>query len=211
MQASLPGGCVEAPEISANSAGAALTLLLGGLSVLRRFLAPNQSCGKLAYLFGEEPGRRIWPIYTLTHEELVADPLGQLSCLYTWLGVDPSFRPARIGIPDNVLPSAIEQVRDPGLLDRVRHSAMFRRVAPLLPPPLRKLGAALVATHRVKPAEVDTSAVRAFLRAECQQQIAELSRLLQREFPEWKSVYAAEPGAPAVIDGGRRLRTVARG
>ncbi len=150
-------------------------------------------------------------IYTLTHEELVADPRGQLSRLYAWLGVDPSFRPARIGIPDNVLPSVIEQVRDPGLLDRVRHSAMFRRVAPLLPPPLRKLGAALVATHRVKPAEVDTSAVRAFLRAECQQQIAELSRLLQREFPEWKSAYAAEPGARAVIDGGRRLRRVARG
>jgi hypothetical protein len=150
-------------------------------------------------------------IYTLTYEELVVDPPGQLGRLYAWLGVDPLFRPARIGIPANEMPSVIEQVNNPGLLDRVRRSAMFRHVAPLVPPPLRKLGSLLVSTHRVKPSEVDTSAVRAFLRAECQPQIAELSRLLQREFPEWKSVYAAEPDAPEVIDDGRLLQRVAPG
>lgn len=143
-------------------------------------------------------------IYTLTHEELVVDSPGQLSRLYAWLGVDPMFRPARIGIPENEMPSMIEQVSDPGLLDLVRRSAMFRHVAPFVPPPLRKLGSALVSTHRVKPTDVDTSAVRAFLRAECKPQVAELSRLLQREFPEWKSVYAAKPGAPGMIDVGRR-------
>jgi hypothetical protein len=150
-------------------------------------------------------------IFTLTHEELVADSPGQLSRLYAWLGVDPSFRPAQIGIPENEMPSMIEQVRDPGLLDRVRRSAMFRQVARLLPPSLRKLGAAMVATRRVNPAEVDTSDVRAFLRAECQQQIAELSLLLQREFPMWNSGFAAEPGAPAAIEGRRQLQRVARG
>jgi hypothetical protein len=150
-------------------------------------------------------------IYTLTHEELVADPLERLSCLYAWLGVDPSFRPARIGIPENEMPSVIEQVRDPGLLDRVRHSAMFRGVAPYLPLALRKLGAAMVPTHRVKPADVDTSEVRAFLRAECQPQIAELSLLLQRKFPMWTSGRAADRVAPPAIDGGRRPRSVARG
>jgi hypothetical protein len=150
-------------------------------------------------------------IFALTHEELIADAPGQLSCLYAWLGVDPSFRPERIGIPENEMPPVIEQVRDPGLLDRFRRSAMFRHVAPLLPPALRKLGAAMVATHRVKPAEVDTSAVRAFLRAECQPQIAELSRLLQREFPMWKSGFAVEYGAPAAIEGERGQQRAATG
>lgn len=125
-------------------------------------------------------------IYTLTHEELVADPHGQLSRLYAWLGVDSAFRPARLGIPQNQMPSVIDQVIDPSLLDLVRRSTIFRQVAPLVPPPLRSLGSALIATRPLKPSEVDTSAARAFLRAECQPQTAELSRLLKRSFPEWE-------------------------
>lgn len=136
-------------------------------------------------------------IYTLTYEELVADPALQLSCLYAWLGVDPSFRPTRIGIPDNVLPPVVQQVRSRGLLDLVRRSATFRRIAPLLPPALRRFAAARVATQPVVPAETDTAEVRAFLRCECQRQTEDLSRLLDREFPEWTSLQTAM-AAPAV-------------
>jgi hypothetical protein len=136
-------------------------------------------------------------IYTLTYEELLADPALQLSRLYAWLGIDPAFRPPRIGIPDNVLPPVVHQVRSPGLLDFVRRSGIFRPIAPLLPRALRRFAAAHIATRRVLPAEVDTAEVRALLGAECRRQTEELGRLLGREFPEWTSLQAT-PVATAV-------------
>lgn len=128
-------------------------------------------------------------IYLLTYEALLADPAGQLSRVYAWLGVDPSFRPACLGVPNNVLPEAVEQVRGLGWLHRFSQSALYRNVAPRVPRSLRRLGNRL-ALRRVRPAEVDASVVKAYLRPRLQLETEELSRLLGRGFPEWRTLYA---------------------
>jgi hypothetical protein len=130
-------------------------------------------------------------IYVLTREALGADPAGQLSRLYAWLGVDPAFRPPRLGVPNNVLPAVIDQVRGLGLLHRFRCSAAYRGIAPYIPRTLRRMGA-LMAARRVRPAEIETSAVESFLRPHHQRETEELGRLLNRTFPEWTTLYARD-------------------
>jgi hypothetical protein len=128
-------------------------------------------------------------LYILTFEELLADPLAQLMQLHAWLGVDSSFRPPSLGVPNNVLPEAIEQVRGFGLLDRLRRTPTYGRIHPLLPRRLRRLGARLAA-RPVRPAEVDTFEVSALLRPMQQRQTEELARLLGRSFLQWRTLYA---------------------
>jgi hypothetical protein len=130
-------------------------------------------------------------IYILTCEALLADPARQLSELYAWLGVDPSFRPAELGVPSNVLPEAVDQARGLGLLDRLSHSALYRYFKPCIPHSLRQVGKRL-ACRRVRPAGIDTSEVEAFLRPRQQVETEELSRLLGRGFPEWTTLYSHE-------------------
>jgi len=127
-------------------------------------------------------------VYTLTLEALLADPVVQLQRLYAWLGVDASFQPATLGVPDNVLPNVIEQVRGFGLLDRLRRTATYHRAWPWLPRWLCRLGAHLAA-RPVRPFDVDTSQVAELLRPLQQRQTEELSRLLGRSFPEWRTLY----------------------
>jgi hypothetical protein len=130
-------------------------------------------------------------IYTLTLEALLLDPAAQLGRLYRWLGVAPSFRPANLGVPNNGIPDIVEQARGLGLLERLRNTATYRCLAPRLPRPVRSFGCAL-ALRRVRPAEVDLSAVERFLRPQQQDQTAELARLLNRTFSEWQTLYARD-------------------
>jgi hypothetical protein len=85
-------------------------------------------------------------------------------------------------------------VRGLGVLDAVRRTAMYAALAPHLPRAVRILGAGLCA-RAVRPAEVPEAAVRDYLPLMQLTQIDELSRTLQRSFPEWRTVGAAAPGA----------------
>ena len=131
-------------------------------------------------------------VYVLTLEALLADPVHQLSQLYRWLEVDSSFQPDVKDTASNALPDIVEQRRGFGMLDRFRRTAVYRQVMPYLPRRVRRLGTRLAA-RPVRPAEVDTTDVRAFLRSLQQPQAAELSRLLNRSFPEWTTLYEQKP------------------
>jgi len=131
-------------------------------------------------------------IYALTYEGLVDDPAGELRKLYDWLGVDPTFRPEALGMPSNVSPQVIHQVRGYGLLQLFRRSELYGLVAPLIPDRQRTRFARM-ATREVRRTELDTSAVQRYLRPEQQRQADELSRLLGRGFPEWETLYGHEP------------------
>jgi len=126
-------------------------------------------------------------VYTLTLEELLADPAEQMRRIYAWLGVDPSFRLPDIGAK-NVTPDMVEHIRGLGYLNRLRRSLWYNKVEPHIPPAMRKLGSWL-AVRRVSPTEIDTSEVKSYLRPLQLRQTQELSLLLKRTFPEWTTLY----------------------
>jgi len=129
-------------------------------------------------------------IYTLTLESLVAQPREQYRALCSWLGIDPEFDPGLFGERLNETPEEIEQVRGLGILHRLRCSRMYGSIRPLVPKFLRKLGSRLAAKpFKLSRAVVDE--VERYLRLTQQKQTEELSDLLGRDFPEWKTLYGA--------------------
>lgn len=130
-------------------------------------------------------------VYTLTFEELVARPVATVQSIYAWLGVDAAFAPPEIGIPRNVTPDTVTQVR--GWVLALSRTALWRRIRPYRPEALRKLMASL-AVRRVCPADVSMSSVVDFLRPTQREQTRELSRLLNRGFPEWTTLGESDDG-----------------
>jgi Sulfotransferase family len=128
-------------------------------------------------------------IHVVTFEQLVADPGEQMRRMYAWLGVDASFQLPRFN-PSNVRPDELDQVSGFGLLDRLRRISWYPKVAPYLPRSARRIGSRL-AVRRVKPAEVAAVEVAKLLRPLQLRQTEALSRLLNRTFPEWTTLYSA--------------------
>ncbi|HYA65718.1 MAG TPA: sulfotransferase [Burkholderiaceae bacterium] len=127
-------------------------------------------------------------IYVLTYEALIADPIGQLSQVYRWLGVDPTVRPPKLEVPVNVMPEAIRMARGFGLLRNFATSTLYAKVFPWVPSLMRKLGSRLAFRH-VAPREVPTAQVEAYLRPIQLRQTEALSALLQRSFAEWTTLH----------------------
>jgi Sulfotransferase family len=149
-------------------------------------------------------------IYVLTLEQLIADPEEQIRRIYAWLGVDASFQPPQFD-PSNVRPDELDQVSGFGLLDRLRRISWYPKVAPYLPGVARRLGSRLAA-RRVRPAEVAAVEVGKYLRPLQVRQTEALSRLLNRTFPEWKTLYSEAESAVrgGELDAGRALLVTQR-
>jgi hypothetical protein len=130
-------------------------------------------------------------IYVLTFEELVADPITQMSGLYMWLGVDPSFRPQQVAVPLNVTPRAFEQARGLGLLHHLRQTVAGTSIPYAVPSVLRRIGARM-ASRLVRPDAISVSEVEAYLQPRQQRETAELGAILNRAFPEWRRLYGAD-------------------
>lgn len=145
-------------------------------------------------------------IHVLTLEELVTEPLTHLTRLFSWLGIDPAFRPILDGAFSNPTPVIVEQARGFGVLDRIRKSPLYARIGPQIPARMRKLGVKL-AVREVRTAEVPTDTVQAYLRPIQRRQTAELSKLLGREFPQWTTLFSEPVGsartASAIGDPGK--------
>jgi hypothetical protein len=127
-------------------------------------------------------------IHVLTYESLLADPCNQLSSVYTWLKVNPLFRPSKLGTRANSRPDIVYQVRGFGLLERLRRSSAYASAAQYLPLAARRLGYGL-ALRRVRPADQPVAAIQKYLRTRQQPQVEELNALLNRSFPEWRTLH----------------------
>jgi hypothetical protein len=135
-------------------------------------------------------------IYVLTSEALAADPALQVRSVYAWLGVDPQFQPHNLGVPVNVTPEVVQQPREFGLLQHLQRSATYVRLAPLLPLGVRR-AASNLASRPVHPGDVSNTAVQDYLRPRQRRETQELAALLNRSFPEWKTLYGVAQPADA--------------
>lgn len=128
-------------------------------------------------------------VYALTFEALKKRPQETIRSLYAWLEVDSGFEPSDLRSARNATPDVVRQKRPGrGALDRFRHSVLWKRVGRYCPPALRKLGVAMV-EKPVQPKSHDVGELKAYLRTVHRPQTEELIRLLDRDFPEWETLY----------------------
>jgi hypothetical protein len=130
-------------------------------------------------------------VLTLTTEELSADPAQLVGRVFRWLGVDHEFLPSGLGTPEHVTPEALSQATGwPGML-RFRRTKLYRTLRPAIPERVRALATTLT-RQTVRRRDIDSEAVKQFLRPIQREQTVELSALLGRPFPEWRTLYASE-------------------
>jgi hypothetical protein len=127
-------------------------------------------------------------VKTITLEELDVQRPRILRELFAWLGVDISFVPQNLRDQMNSTPAQMTQLRTRGWLQSFRTSALWNAFGPYTPRFVRHVGRRLV-ERRVDRAAAPLKEVVEFLRPIQQEQTDRLSRLLGRDFPEWKRLW----------------------
>lgn len=125
----------------------------------------------------------------LTLEELQADPTKEIQKLFAWLEVDSSFVPENLEQRKNVTPRKVLW-QENSLVGSLRNSSYWQAVKPLVPKSMRTWARSLSNTY-VDREVVDLEPVKAFLRPIHLKQVATLSEMLGRQFPEWKTLYTS--------------------
>lgn len=127
-------------------------------------------------------------IYTLTLESLRAAPAETLAALYRWLGVAEDFRPPSTGKADNETPAVVEQAKGFGWLDMFRKSRAWARVSGHIPSSVRAIGRSL-AVRPLDRSELQLQEAREYLIRVIEPDVARLTGLLSREFPQWTTAW----------------------
>lgn len=131
-------------------------------------------------------------VRVLTLEELQADPVIQMQDLYRWLGVDATVAQSQ---PErhNETGREISAATRLAFLRNLRDWRYWRAVSPMIPKPVRVMVRKM--TRRViDRRSIDTTRVVEYLRPIQLAETQQLTDLLGREFPEWKTLYATPSG-----------------
>lgn len=125
-------------------------------------------------------------VHCLTLESLQADPASELTRLYGWLGLGAAALPE----PErhNAAPRSTRKVAGLGILNAIRYSLWWSRIAELVPKQIRTF-ATRHAYSAVEPrlAPEERAAVERVLLQDFhyEERVRELEQLLRRSFAEW--------------------------
>lgn len=126
--------------------------------------------------------------FIVTFEELISQTEETIQQTYEWLGVNGDYSPPSLMRAENVTPKNIHMVKGFGVLHAFRHSDVWNRLHQYSPLWIRKLGNSM-ATRKISRNEQPTEEVKNYLRPILQEKTKPLQSLLQRSFPEWKTLY----------------------
>jgi len=131
-------------------------------------------------LFGREA------IFTLTFESLVRDPQQEIDRIFAWLGLPGHSIGEHSSKAHNQKPENMVGVAGAGILNRIQYSGMWDRISPLVPNRFKEWARRL-AYKKVDEADStdELETLRSLIADIQQRQIESLSRLLNRDFPEW--------------------------
>lgn len=125
-------------------------------------------------------------IFILTLESLKADKTATLKAIFDWLEVETNIRVPNTG-KHNVGEAEVQQFIGAPLVSILRQTPLWSTIVKLIPKfitdRLRKL------TKPVKRDMNQAPEAIAYLRPILQQQTKELTQLLNRQFPEWTTLY----------------------
>lgn len=178
--------------------GGELLPLLEAIKGKPEYLAFSDYATQLEPYF-ERFGRE--SVLTLTFEALVKDPQHELDRIYRWLGL-PSHPAGDMSAKvHNQKPDEMIGVAGSGMLNRIQHSGVWDRISPLVPAWMKNL-AKKQAYRPVDEQKVrnDIPRLREAV-AELQgRQIDRLTRLLGRDFPEWRASDRAAADTRAISE-----------
>jgi hypothetical protein len=126
-------------------------------------------------------------LYTLTFEALINDPQRELERLYDWLGLPSHPIGGESLQAHNQKPSEIIGLAGAGLLNSIEYSSAWHRISPYVFPWVKKWarGRAYRRVDERGPRQDIPRLKEAFGDLQ-RRQIDNLSRLLGRDFPEWR-------------------------
>jgi len=128
-------------------------------------------------------------LYTLTFEALTGDPQATMRGVFDWLGVLTDFEQPSGVEAHNPTPAKVRRRRvGMAWLNAFRHSKVWGCMGPMIPARIRRLGVAMTESPIARRG-VDMSQVTEYLRPLQRRQTDVLVDLLDREFPEWTSLY----------------------
>jgi hypothetical protein len=137
-------------------------------------------------LFGAEN------VYTLTTEELIASPEEALKKIFAWLNVSPDYTFVNEFKIYNPSGENVTRLIGSGFLSYLKETKLWLWFKHLLPVETRLAVLSFIRRNLSKPIEKNDEyreETIAFLKPIMQQQVQELSELVGKDFPEWKTLY----------------------
>jgi len=126
-------------------------------------------------------------IKAITFEQMVKDPVATMRDVFDWLGLEPCIEMPDVEVQKMATPTQIDQVRGRGRLNSLRYSKFWNATGALVPARVRSV-LKRAAVKTADTSEVSTDAVERWLRPIQQEEVQQLSTMLGREFPEWKTL-----------------------
>jgi hypothetical protein len=140
-------------------------------------------------------------VMTLTFESLIKDPQREIDGIYRWLGLAPHPIGEKTGAAHNQKPKNVIAVAGTGLLNRIEYSNVWDRISPHVPVWMKNW-AKKRAYRPVAEQEIykDIPRLREAVAELQRRQIDRLTRLLGRDFPEWRMQDGSRADAQAVAE-----------
>jgi hypothetical protein len=126
-------------------------------------------------------------LYALTFEALIQDPQRELERLYDWLGLPSHPIGGELLKAHNQKPEDIIGVAGAGVLNRIEYSNAWDRISPYVPSYVKNWAKKRAYRQVDKRApQQDLPRLHGEIGDLQRRQIDEVSRLLSRDFPEWR-------------------------
>jgi len=140
-------------------------------------------------------------VLTLTFEALIEEPQREVDRIYRWLGLPSHPIGEKSAKVHNQKPNAVTAVAGAGILNRIQYSNAWDRISPHIPGWIKnwakKQAYRPVAEQEV---EKDIPRLREAIAELQRRQIDRLTRLLGRDFPEWRAEGRSRTSVRAVAE-----------
>ena len=126
-------------------------------------------------------------IMAITTEELSSDTVGVMNRVYQWLGVDDTIEIESHRKKFHATPETVK--RPIWWLTRVRESAAWELTRKVVPKGFRQMAARISEGRTTDRTQVSSAEAIEYIRPILQKKTKTLSVMLEREFPEWKTLW----------------------
>jgi hypothetical protein len=121
-------------------------------------------------------------------EELTKSPASVISTIFEWLGVDSTYIPGNLDRVENAAPDTFQKATGLGVLYRIRNSRTYDLLQGVVPKDVKRWARERMTSTATRDNE-ERDACVAHLRPILQRKTHALEGLLDRHFPEWKTLW----------------------